>query len=209
MDMIKDLNWRYATKSFDVSKEITESVLEKIIEVFRLTASSFWLQPWKLIIIKNKELKEKLKTASYNQSQITEAPIVLVFARVKNIDDKYIENFIEKNSEITWMKKEDLAWYENMMKWYFRNSNEEQKISWARDQVFIALWNVMSFLAVKKIDSCAIWWFDANKYDEILELDKLWLSSVVVLPIWYRNKNDKYALAPKVRFDKKDIVIEM
>ncbi len=96
MDMIKDLNWRYTTKSFDISKEITESVLEKIIEVFRLTASSFWLQPWKLIIIKNKELKEKLKTASYNQSQITEAPVVLVFARVKNIDDKYIENFIEK-----------------------------------------------------------------------------------------------------------------
>lgn len=207
MDLIENLNWRYATKSFDTSKKVSEGDLEEIIEVFRLTPSSFWLEPWKLIIVENSETREKLQAHSWNQSQITQASHLLVFARVKNIDDNYIDNFLNNNSKITWATREQLSGYENMMKWYFSNMTLESKTSWARDQVFLALWNVMNFLAQKQIDSCAIWGFDPSKYDEILELDKLGLASVVVLPIWYRSSYDKNALRPKVRFSKDEIII--
>ena len=67
----------------------------------------------------------------------------------------------------------------------------------------------MHFLAQKQIDSCAIWGFDPSKYDEILELDKLGLASVVVLPIWYRSNDDKYSFKPKVRFSKDEVVIKI
>lgn len=207
MDLIENLNWRYATKSFDTSKKVSEGDLEEIIEVFRLTPSSFWLEPWKLIIVENSETREKLQAHSWNQSQITQASHLLVFARVKNIDDNYIDNFLNNNSKITLSTREQLSGYENMMKWYFSNMTLESKTSWARDQVFLALWNVMNFLAQKQIDSCAIWGFDPSKYDEILELDKLGLASVVVLPIWYRSSDDKNALRPKVRFSKDEIII--
>lgn len=207
MDLIENLNWRYATKSFDTSKKVSEGDLEEIIEVFRLTPSSFWLEPWKLIIVENSETREKLQAHSWNQSQITQASHLLVFARVKNIDDNYIDNFLNNNSKITLSTREQLSGYENMMKWYFSNMTLESKTSWARDQVFLALWNVMNFLAQKQIDSCAIWGFDPSKYDEILELDKLGLASVVVLPIWYRSSDDKNTLRPKVRFSKDEIII--
>ena len=164
----------------------------------------------KLFLVHQKKLetREKLQIHSWNQSQITEASHLIVFARIKNIDDNYIDNFLNNNSKITWATREQLSAYENMMKWYFSNLSIDSKTSWARDQVFLALWNVMNFLAQKQIDSCAIWGFDPVKYDEILELDKLGLSSVVVLPIWYRSITDKNSIRPKVRFSKEEIIIE-
>lgn len=208
-ELIKNLEWRYATKVFDKSKKISDKDMDEIVESFRLTASSFWLEPWKLIIVENNETREKLKSHSWNQSQITDASHLLVLARVNEIDDKYIDTFLDNNVTLTWATREDLSWYEKMMKWYFWNLDENQKASWARDQVFIALWNLMSFLANKHIDSCAIWWFDPKMYDEVLDLKSNWLSSVVVLPIGYRSEEDKYANKPKVRFSKDDILLKI
>lgn len=208
-ELIKNLEWRYATKVFDKSKKISDNDMDEIVESFRLTASSFWLEPWKLIIVENPETREKLKWYSWNQAQITDASHLLVLARVNEIDDKYIDAFLDNNVTLTWASREELSWYEKMMKWYFWNLDENQKASWARDQVFIALWNLMSFLANKHIDSCAIWWFDPKMYDEVLDLKSNWLSSVVVLPIGYRSEEDKYANKPKVRFSKNDILLKI
>ncbi len=208
-DLIKKLEWRYATKDFDTTKKVSEVDLEEIIEAFRLTPSSFGLEPWKLIIIENPEIREKLQVHSWDQSQITKASHLLVFARIKNLDNEYIDKFLLNNSKITWATKEQLSVYESMMKWYFSSLDENGKILWASEQVFLALWNVMNLLAQKEIDSCAIWGFDSLKYDEILELDKHWLASVVVLPIWYRSSEDKNAFKPKVRFSKEEIVLKI
>jgi nitroreductase len=94
------------------------------------------------------------------------------------------------------------------MKSYFSALDDNAKDKWAKEQVYLALWNVMNTLAQKWIDSCAIWWFNPKKYDELLGLWDKWLESVIVLPIWYRNENDKYSQKPKVRFEK-DKVIEI
>ncbi|MDD3793784.1 MAG: NAD(P)H-dependent oxidoreductase [Candidatus Gracilibacteria bacterium] len=206
-ELIKKLEWRYATKDFDPTKKVSEADLEEIIEAFRLTPSSFGLEPWKLVIVENPEIREKLQVYSWNQSQITKASHLLVFARVKNIDDNYIDAYFDKSVKITGATREQLSGYENMMKGNFSNMNDDSKSRWARDQVFLALGNVIHFLAQKQIDSCAIGGFDPAKYDEILELDKLGLASVVVLPIGYRSENDKYSSKPKVRFSKDEVVI--
>jgi len=208
-ELIKKLQWRYATKDFDTLKKVSDSDLEDIIEAFRLTPSSFGLEPWKLIIVENRELRQELQAHSWNQSQITKASHLLVFARVKNIDDAYIDKYLENNSKITWVSREDLVWYEGMIKWYFSSLDEQWKILWASEQVYLALWNVMNLLAQKEIDSCAIWGFNPVKYDEVLDLDKYGLASVVVLPIWYRSSEDKYASKPKVRFNKEEVVLKI
>lgn len=208
-EILKDLNWRYAVKSFDNSKKVSNEDMEEIIESFRLTPSSFWLEPWKLIVIENPELKEKLREHSFDQAQITESCHLLVFARATELDDNYVDKFIENQMKITGASKEDLAGYENVIKWFFANLDETSKMIWAKEQVNIALWNVMHTLARKKIDSCAVWGFDPVKYDEILGLNEKWLASVVVLPIGYRNADDKYATKPKVRFSQEEVVIKM
>jgi len=204
-NIIESLNWRYATKSFDTNKKVSEEDLNTIIEAFRLSPSSFWLEPWKLIIVENEELKSKLVEQSYRQKQVWEASHVLVFARRKDINNEVIDSFLDNMSRIKWVSREDLKWYEDVVKWYFSRLDDNQKKSWTEQQVYLALWNVMTVLAEMRIDSCAIWGFNPKWYDEILNLDEKNLASVVVLPIGYRNENDKYSVSNKVRFSTEEI----
>jgi|SaaInlLV_10m_DNA_4_1040232.scaffolds.fasta_scaffold02238_5 nitroreductase / dihydropteridine reductase len=204
--IIDSLNWRYATKSFDTTKKVSNEDLEEIIEGFRLTASSFWLEPWKLIIVENEGLKNELVNYSFGQKQVWEASHVLVFTRVLSIDNNYVDKSLDNMSSITGASRENLKWYEDVIKWFVSKSSDEVLTWWAREQVFIALWNVMNVLAEKWIDSCAMWWFDSVKYDEVLWLKEKGLASVVVLPIWYRSWDDKYSKYPKVRFSREEIV---
>lgn len=204
-NIIDSLNWRYATKSFDTTKKVSENDLNEIIEAFRLTASSFGLEPWKLIVVENDKLKKDLVNQSFWQTQVWEASHLLVFTRVENIDDDYINKFFDNSSKITWASREDLKWYEDVVRWFLSRLEKKDIDSWAREQVYLALWNVMTFLASKEIDSCAIGWFNPSWYDEALGLKEKWLTSVVVLPIGYRSENDKYSKYPKVRFSTEEI----
>jgi nitroreductase len=108
-------------------------------------------------------------------------------------------------AKIKWASREDLKWYEDVIKGYFARLDDNWKKSWAEQQVYLALWNVMTVLSEMKIDSCAIWGFIPKWYDELLNLDEKGLASVVVLPIWYRNENDKYSISEKVRFSREEV----
>lgn len=209
MNLLESLKWRYATKVFDKTKKVSQSDLSEILEAFRLSASSFWLQPWKIVVVENPELRQKLLPVSWNQSQVVDASHLLVLARLENVWEDLVEKYLDDIIKTRWVKKEDLAWYENMMKWALNSKTTEERNFWEIKQIYIALWNLLAFLASKQIDSCPMEWFDSKAYDEILWLKQLWLASCVVLPIWYRSEDDKYSQLPKVRFDLKDLVIKM
>lgn len=202
---IENLNWRYATKEFDSSKKVSREDLENIIEVFRLTPSSYGIQPWKLFVVENEEKKEKIMQNSWNQKQVWENSFLLVFAKPFEISKDLADRHIKNTAKINSVSEDVFAWYRAMLYSFLENNTKENLDFWAREQVFLALWNVMSYLAEKKIDSCAIWGFDKNAIDEILSLKEKWFESVVMLPIGYRKQDDKYADSPKVRFEKEDI----
>lgn len=204
-NIIESLQWRYATKSFDPTKKVSQEDLEDIMEAFRLSPSSFWIEPWKLYVVENDDIKKQLEACSYGQTQVWNCSHLLVFARVNNIDTSYIDEVLENLVKKTGTSKEHLEWYENVMKSYFQRMNQDQRNKWSDEQVYIALWVVMTVLATKWIDSCAIGGFEPNKYDETLWINQDGYASVVVLPIGYRNDDDKYASRNKVRFDTQKI----
>ena len=209
MNLIDSLKWRYATKVFDKNKKVSENDLQEVLEAFRLSASSFWLQPWKVIIVENPETRAKLLPVSWNQSQIVDASHLLVLARVENPSEAYIDTYLDYLTQIRWVSRADVSGYEQMMKGFLTSKTVEERNIWASRQVNIALGNTLAFLASKHIDACPIEWFDPKAYNEILGLEKLWLFANVVLPIWYRSEEDKYATLPKVRFEMDDIVVKM
>lgn len=209
MSLLKALEWRYATKIFDKNKKVSENDLEEIIEAFRLTPSSFWLQPWKLIVVRDTKKREELLPNSWNQSQIIDASHLLVLVRIQNAGDKLVDQYLDDMVNKTGATRENLKWYEDMMKWFLNSLSLEQKNAWADRQVMIASGVMMSLLAEKEIDACPIEWFDREKYNEILWLNEKWLSSVLVLPIGYRDESDKYSSRPKIRFQKEDILINI
>ncbi|MFZ0598998.1 MAG: nitroreductase family protein, partial [Flavobacterium sp.] len=91
MKLIDDLKWRYATKKFS-SKEVSEDNLNKIIEAINLSASSIGMQTYRLFVIQNSEIKKQLGEGSFNL-QITEAPLLLVFAAFDSISQETIDNY--------------------------------------------------------------------------------------------------------------------
>jgi nitroreductase len=67
----------------------------------------------------------------------------------------------------------------------------------------------MTVCAIEQIDSCPMEGFNAQKFDEILELHKLKLKSVLLLPIGYRADDDFMSKLKKVRKKLEKTVIEI
>lgn len=190
-NFLKILQKRYSCKEFDWNKNINEKDIAEIIEIFRLSPSMLNIQPWKIFIIKDKNLKQKLQKYAWNQKQVWENSHFIIFARKNRIDENYISLLSEniKNKEI---------FSENIKNFLRKMSEEEQKIWWI-SQVSIALWNVINFLTLKEIDSCAIWVFDREKFDEILGLKEKWYSSVFNLAIWYAKQKKFFIVKNRLK----------
>lgn len=198
MKLIDDLKWRYATKKFS-SKEVTEDNLNKIIEAINLSASSIGMQTYRLFVIENPEIKKELGEGSFNL-QITEAPLLLVFAAFDSISQKTIDNYIEfvakeRNSPVT-----DLTDFKNTISSYLLARTDEENFIWSTKQAYIGLGTGLIAAANLQIDSTPMEGFDGEKFDKILGLKEKGLKSVVLLALGYRDEqNDWNAKLKKVR----------
>ena len=123
---INNLNWRYATKKFDATKKVSEKELEALKEAIQLSASSYGLQPYKVIIVSDQETKEKLKPVAWNQSQITDASHIVIFASINNFGEDHINDFIKNVSETRDLAIENLQGYSDLMKKIGRASCRER-----------------------------------------------------------------------------------
>lgn len=202
----EDLNWRYATKKFDSEKEISKEDLNTLLESIQLSASSYGLQPYEIIVVKNEKIREQLKAAAWNQTQITDASYVLVFANLKSVNEAYVDTYLDNIAETRNMSREDLKGMEDMIKSTTLQLPAELQNTWAAKQAYIALGNLLSAAASLKIDTCPMEGFDAAKFDEILGLGEKNLTTAVIAPIGYRSEEDHYQHLAKVRKSKSDLI---
>ena len=209
MDLLSSLNTRYATKVFDTTKQVSDEDLEKLLEAIRLSASSFGLQPYKVLVVTNPEIRAELRKASWGQPQITDSSALLVFAVKSTITTDTVDEFINLVAETRHAPKEALSEYQNMMNGTVGSRTPEQLENWASKQAYIALGFGLVSSAILGIDSCPMEGFSPDDYDRILELDKLGLKSKVVLAVGYRSEADKYQQYPKVRFSKEDFFVQI
>lgn len=209
MDTIKALEWRYATKKFDESRQLPEEKIEILKRAFNLTATSYGLQPIKLITINNKDLQQELLPYTFNQKQISTASHVFVLCIEKNINRKYIEAYFKMVHRVRATPEEILSPFKDSLVGDFENRPEEEIKAWATNQAYLALGTLLTVCAVEGVDSCPIEGFEPESYDRILELNKLNLHSVLVLPIGYRAKDDMFSEFKKVRREITETVIEL
>lgn len=205
---INSLNWRYATKAYDLNKKLDPGQISDLIETVRLSPSSFGLQPYKLIEVKNPETREKLKAAAWGQTQITDASNLFVFAVPTNLSDTDVDVFINRTATTRNIPVENLAEYSTMIKGSINSRDEAEKINWAAKQAYIALGVLLTAAAGANIDASPMEGFDSAQFDEILGLKELNLKSVVICAVGYRSDADTYAGLAKVRVSKDDLVIE-
>ncbi len=209
MDVIEKLKWRYATKKFDDVAYISEKKLNLIKETFNLTATSYGLQPIKLVILKNKELQATLVKHSMNQDQIAQASHILIFCIETKIDSTYIESYFRRIKEIRNTPDEILNPFKEFLIEDFKEKPKSSIKDWAIKQAYLAMGNLLTVCALEGVDSCPMEGFTPEAYDKILGLNDKGLESVLVMPIGYRAKDDMFAGFKKVRKTIAESIVEL
>jgi nitroreductase len=203
--ILKSLNWRYATQVFDQKKRLSESDLKFILESARLSASSYGIEPWKFLIIKNKAIRDKMKQAGYNQSKFTEASHIVVIARRTDAENLSKE-LIDRTAKTRKQKPEELAGLKTMVdgsvaSWLSLGAIDK----WLSCQTYIALGTILTVSAMIGVDAGPMEGFDSGEINKILELDKKNLSVCTIVALGYRG-NDPRSKSKKVRRAYKDVV---
>lgn len=205
-DILKALNWRYATKTYDSSKKISEKDLDEMLEAMRLSPSSFGLQPWKFIVVEDKELRKKIAEKAWNQSQVTEASHLIVICAKTDVSEDYIKNFIKDISKTRNISIESLKGYEDMMIGFRRNLSVDEVKNWTKKQAYISLGILLHTAAMKKIDATPMEGFSPEGVDEILNLKEKGLTSAVLCALGHRSEKDASANYKKVRHSLSTVV---
>lgn len=209
MSIIKNLEWRYATKKFDATKLLSDLQINTLKKAFNLTATSYGLQPVKMVVVHNKKIQKELAKHSYNQQQIAQASHVLILCIQRNMSSDDVENYFSLVKKIRNTPDEILDQFKNYLKNDFESKSEETIHSWMKNQAYIALGNLMTVAASENIDSCPMEGFIPEKYDALLSLDKRNLKSVLALPVGFRAEDDFMKDLKKVRKNTDEVIIEI
>jgi nitroreductase len=208
--LIHQLNWRYATKQFDPARKVSEREWAALEEAIRLTPSSCGLQPWAFIVVKDTALRAKLRAAAHGQGQIVDASHMIVFASKTNLGESDLEAHLARTAEVRGVAVAELAGFRSMLVGtVLQGMDTAGRSAWAKNQVYLAVGNLLASAAALGIDACPMEGFDHAQFDAILGLPQRGLASAAVVTVGYRSPDDKYALAPKVRFPKEKVFIEI
>lgn len=188
---------RYATKQFD-GRKIPQSKVDELLEIIRYAPSSFNIQPWKIIVVTDDEMKEKLSPASWHQKQITTCSHLLVFCANKDITRNI--DLLEKEMVRDAAKPENIKGYIQMMRDFEKGLSENEKLSWAQRQTYLALGNALNGAKSLGFDSCPMEGFDPKEFSKILNLPSN-LVPTALCPIGYAADSQK----EKLRFSKEEV----
>jgi nitroreductase len=202
-------NWRYATKKFDTTKKISTADLNFLKEAIRLSTSSYGLQPYKIIIVENPELRSQIQPVAWGQSQIVDASHLIVFANRTTIEDAEIEDYFENISKTREIPAEALAGYKDFLKGNVSKLSNEAVSIWNSKQTYLAMGNLLNAAAELKIDVTPMEGFEPSKVNEILGLDKLGLNASLMATLGYRHETDDTQHYKKVRKNNEELFITL
>lgn len=206
-NLIDALNWRYATKKFDNSKSVSDADLSTLKQAVNLTATSFGLQPFRVLIVTDQATKDKLRAAAYDQGQVSDASHIFVFAAKLDVTPEYVDDFIKLTAETRDIPLESVEGYGEYIKGSIASKDQTFIQNWNKRQAYIALGSLLAAAGELQVDSCPMEGFDAAKFDEILGLKEKGLTATVIAPIGYRHADDHAAQYAKVRLPLSDMFL--
>jgi nitroreductase / dihydropteridine reductase len=207
MSLIEKLQWRYATKKMDPTKSVPLEKVEKILEAIRLTASSSGLQPYEVLVITNKAIREKIKVIAWDQTQIIDSSYLLVFAAWDTYTADRINQSFDMTEKIRNFKSEAGDIYRQKLLSGYTARDAETNYNHAAKQAYIGLGTALIAAAYEEVDCTPMEGFDPIALDEILNLKAKGLRSVVMLPLGYRKADEDWLVnLKKVRKPKESFI---
>lgn len=206
MELLNKLKWRYATKAMN-GKKVPQEKIDNIIEAISLSPTSSGLQPFEVMVIKNQDLKEKIKDIAFNQSVITDCSHLFVFAAWDNYTVERINKMFDLTNEVRGFKSEGWENYRQFLLGIYPQRDAEENFNHAAKQAYIAFSNAITAAAFEGVDCTPIEGFEPKKLDKLLGLEQKGLRSCLLLPVGYRDEtNDWLVNLQKVRKDKNDLI---
>lgn len=209
MKLVDSLLWRSATKIMN-GQQVPKEKLDYILESARLAPSSSGLQPYRIILIDDKDTLANIGVMAYNQNQILNCSHLLVFASWDNytferMGKVFQETMQERNQPI-----ETMANYHQTLWERYEPLSKEWRQAHSAKQAYISLGFAIAAAAEQRVDATPMEGFDTTKLDELLGLEKLGLKSTVLLALGYRDdENDWWSKLKKVRTPIERFVISL
>ncbi|MBS7332107.1 MAG: NAD(P)H-dependent oxidoreductase [Weeksellaceae bacterium] len=210
MSLIDNLQWRYATKKYDSSLKVNETDVQKIVEAARLAPTSSGLQQFRVLVISNQTIKDKLVEVSFGQEIVKDCSHLLVFASWEKYTEDLIDNAADFSTDVRELPRGQFSSYTEKLKRVLLSQSIEENFSHTAKQAYIGMAMSIAQAAELKIDATPMEGFENDKVDEILDLKSKGLKSVLMLPIGYRDiENDWNANLKKVRIPMEEFAIEI
>ena len=198
MELIKNLKWRYAVKKYS-NEQVSEDKVDQIVDAINLTASSCGIQPYRLFVITNPEIRQRLGEGSFN-TQIHASSHLLVFAGFNEITTDYIRDYVEMMEQQRNLENGALNVLKDTLIDYFSVQTPGQNAIWSDKQAYIGLGTALIAAAELKVDATPMEGFDPKLFDEMLGLSEKGLHASVIISLGYRDEaNDFLASVPKAR----------
>lgn len=209
MSLIEALKWRYATKKMNGEK-VSQDKVDQILAAAHLAPTSSGLQPFKIIVVTNPELKEQIKAIAYGQSQITDSSHLLIFAAWENYTEENIRNVFARGNRERGMPEDAHSDYVNNLVATYTSKTPEENFTHAAKQAYIGFGVALAEAALLKVDATPMEGFNPAALDELLGLKEKGLRSTTLLPLGYRDESGDWLVnLKKVRTPLEDFVIEL
>lgn len=202
MSFIEQLTWREATKIFDPKNKVSEADFQTVVRAAVQAPTSYGLQPFQILVVTNPALRSRLRQASFNQPQITDASHLLVWATRHDLT-KRITDYIDLACASHKLPPDGLKQYEMIMRGALGKLSTDQTAAWCQRQAYLSLGFALAACAELKVDSCPMEGLSTTDYDKLLAVPE-GQATCVVLAIGCRAKSSESL--PKIRFAMKDLI---
>ncbi len=210
MSLIENLNWRHAVKAFDPTKKVSEENIEKIIEAARLAPTSSGLQQFRVLLVSNQEIKQKLVAGALNPESMKDCSHILVFAAWDTYTADRIDKIYDFTTDERGLPRGRFSGYTDKLKEIYLNLPDEVNFAHAARQTYIALALALAQAAELKVDTCPAEGFDNKVVDDVLGLPDMGLKSVSLIYIGYSDEEKDWVKSmKKVRIPRDEFVIEL
>jgi len=209
MALIEDLQWRHAVKAYDPTKKVNQENIDKIVEAARLAPTSSGLQPFKVLVVENQDIKDKLSEGALNPECMREASHILIFAAWHRYTEERIDKVYDFTTDVRGLPRGRFESYTDKLKSIYLPEQAEENFAHTARQTYIALGLALAQAAALKIDTTPVEGFNSSVIDKVLKLDKLGLKSVSLMYVGVADAaRDWIAPMKKVRIPTEEFVVE-
>ncbi len=210
MSLLADLQWRHAVKAYDPTQKVSRENIDKIVEAARLAPTSSGLQPFKVIVVENQEVKEKLSAVAFNPECMRECSHVIIFAAWDRYTSERIDHVYDHTTDERGLPRGRFSSYTDKIKSIYLEQQAEENFAHTARQTYIALGLALAQAAELKVDTTPVEGFDNSVVDEVLQLREKGLRSVSLMYVGVADSSrDWLATMKKVRVPKDEFVIEI